>query len=488
MKKNKNTTKDKEIDCLLVYPRPTRDSPLQEVALSIFCLGAYLEKRGFNVEYVDERFDPPKRLQELSKKAFSIGVSTMTGFQLIRTKRILLKAKKDNPEIISIVGGVHPTLLPKQCIEQKFIDFVVMREGEETLYELLTELKKKKKEQDFSKIRGLVWKKGKKYFINPPRPFMKTDEIPFPLTKKSKRYFEISGRVGELSYQTSRGCPHNCNFCYNQVFNKSKWRPLPIKKIKREIGLLKKQIKFKEMMLIDDNIGPSIERIKEIGRIMRKHRIKWHANIRCNYINDKVARILEKGNNESVLLGVESGSDRILKEVINKGYPRGVEDIKRCARALGKTKIRGIYSFMCNIPTETKEELRMSMKLADYIDKVDPNARISFYVYAQYPGTALYKYAIKHGYKEPKTFEEWSKITLSEANPLAENIYYISGLRFRGKKGDRTDQNFPGWRRLKILPFEILCRIRWKLRFFTFFALEKAIIKYLIQKASQRVR
>ena len=504
---NEKTDDVKSIDCLLAFPRPTRDSPLQEVALSIFCLGAYLEKRGFVVDYIDERFDPPERVHELAKKALAIGVSTMTGFQLVETKRILLKVREDNPGIITIVGGVHPTLMPSECIKQEFIDFVVMREGEQTLYELMSLLKKRKgadlfsKENQaaYSKIQGLVWKKGRKigvskdrskagFTINPPRPFMDTKDIPFPLTKKSKRYFEISGKVGELSYQTSRGCPNNCNFCYNQIFNQSRWRPLPIDKIEKEVDALKKEIKFSGMMLIDDNLGPSVERMRKVGDIMRKNKIRWHVNIRCNYINDHTAKILEAGNCESLLLGVESGSDRILKEVINKGYPNGVEDIKTCARALGKTKVRSIYSFMCNIPTETKKELRMSMKLADYIDHVDPNSRISFYVYAPYPGTRLFNYAIHHGYKEPKTFEEWSKFTLSEADPHAENIYYIAGLRFRSKKGDRTDQNFPGWRRLKIKPFEMLCRLRWRLRFFSFFSLEKAIIKRLIQKASQRVR
>jgi len=476
-----------EIDCLLVYPKPTNDSPLQEVALSIFSLGAYLEERGLNIEYVDERFDNENRVRELSKNALTIAVSAMTGYQLIESKRILIQAREDNPEIITIFGGVHATLLPEQCIKQDFVDYVIMREGEETLYELITELKSTNK--IINNIKGLVFKSIDGQIIKTsPRPFMNTDNIPFPMTAKSKRYFEISAKVGDLSYTTSRGCPNNCNFCYNQVFNQRKWRPYSIEKIEREIERFKKELDFDSMFLVDDNLGADKERMKDICFIMKKHNIKWHVNIRCNYINDDTALILEDGGCESLLLGVESGSDRVLNEVIGKDYPEGVEDIKRCARALGKRNIKSIYSFMCNIPTETKREARTSMKLADYIKYVDKNARISFYVYAAYPGTELYKMLVKDGMKEPQTFEEWSKVTLSESDCKAENLYYISGLTFRGGKGDRTDQNFPGIKRLKILPFEILCKIRWKLRFFSLFALEKFIIKYLIQKASQKVR
>ena len=68
--------------------------------------------------------------------------------------------------------------------------------------------------------------------------------------------------------------------------------------------------------------------------------------------------------------GIESGSDRVLEQVIQKGLPHGVEDLKRCARLLGKSKLKGIYSFMCNLPSETRDELAQSMALADYMSSM----------------------------------------------------------------------------------------------------------------------
>ena len=145
---------------------------------------------------------------------------------------------------------------------------------------------------------------------------------------------------------------------------------------------------------------------------------------------------------------------------------------------------------MSNIPTETHQDLVSSMELADWIRRTDPKARLGFYVYAPYPGTALFEEAKQQGMKMPDTIEEWGRMSLSnDRNVIAENLYYISGLNFRG---DVSKKKFPGLYRLQILPFEILAKIRWKCRFLSFFGLEKMLVKYfqtaLMRLNAQRAR
>ena len=75
--------------------------------------------------------------------------------------------------------------------------------------------------------------------------------------------------------------------------------------------------------------------------------------------------------------------------------------------------------------------------------------------------------------------EEWSDYSLHQTyDKRASNLYHIGGLRFHSGKGDKTDRNFPGVKRLLILPFEALALLRWKLRFFDFF-FEKIIERLL---------
>ena len=225
----------------------------------------------------------------------------------------------------------------------------------------------------------------------------------------------------------------------------------------------------------------------EIAEILKKYNLKWTTSIRCPDIDEPTARVLQESSCQELLLGIESGSDRVLKEVVNKMYSKGTEDIRNCASILGKTDIKGRYNFISGLPSETMQEIHQSMDLADWIWKTDKNAKITFDAYSPYPGSKLYHVALKAGFKEPHDLEGWSKMTLSnEANPIAANLYYISGLKFRGKKGDSTDRNFPGLKRIIILPFEISANFRWKFRLLEYYGFEKAIIKKLFAWASKR--
>lgn len=476
-----------KIDCVLVYPVPTPDSPVKGTALSIFFPGAALEREGFAVEYVDERMDDAGRLAELLKEnPLCVGVSSMTGFQLKGAKRALELVKKINPKIPTIMGGVYASILPEQCIKEDFVDFVVIGEGELTLSELVKEIKNNK---NFHGIKGMWWKKNGEIIRNLPRQFMDLKDLPYPVTDKTRKYYEIAAKTNEIMFPTSRGCPHKCRFCYNLIYNNRRWRPIPIDKVKEFIHRLATEFKINHMLLNDDNISANLERIKQVGEIMKDNHLTWDTSLRCDYCTEENLTALEAGGCRVLLLGIETGSERLLKSMIGKDYSKGIETIKDCARLLSKKSIVGFYSFMCNIPTESKEELMQSMDLADWIHKTDKKGRISFFTYAPYPGTNLYEEALKQGFKEPQTMDEWSEIGLSnKINPIAENLYYISGLRFRGGKGDTTSKNFPGIKRLLIWPFEITAHIRWNARILRFYGLEKFIIKKLFRYASKRIR
>jgi len=474
------------LDCVLAYPIPTRDSPVKGSAISIFYPGAMLEQNGFNVEYYDERFNKFDDFLSLFKKdPLCIGVSSMTGYQLIGSKRMLEAAKKINSKIYTIFGGVHPSLLPLQCIKEDFVDFVIVGEGEKTLLELVTTLKKG---GDLNKVDGILWKDNGKIITNKRREFMDPSEWPFPMTQKNKKYFKISADRGELMFPASRGCPYNCNFCYNQIFNRRSWRAMPLDKFKKESGEFIREFKVKNVYINDDNIGSNKVRIKKIAEILKEFGVTWSTSIRCSDIDEEIAKKLEDSGCKELLLGVESGSDRILKEVINKMYPKGCEDIRNCTRILSKTNIRGRYNFMSGVPTETMEEIYKSMDLADWIWQTDKNAKITFSAYSPYPGSKLYQEALKAGFKEPHDFEGWSKMSLSNnINPIPGNLYYMAGLRFRKRKGDSTSRNFFGLKRLIILPFEVSAHLRWKFRFIRYYRLEKFIINKLFTWTSKKV-
>lgn len=471
------------IDCLLAYPVPTRDSPAKHPALSIFYPGAMLEQHGLEVEYFDARFDSFDKFVSLVRENPScIGVSSMTGYQLVGSKRMFETVKRINPQIHTIFGGVHPSILPGQCLREETIDFVVVGEGEKTLLELVTTLKEK---GDLYKVNGIYWKRSGEIINNEPRKFMEPTEWPFPMTEKNKRYFKLAADNNEMTLFSSRGCPYNCAFCYNQVFNHRRWRAMSPDQFKAELEKFAKELKFRWLQMCDDEIGLNKERAKAIARVLHAFALTWSTSIRCDNIDEELAKEFDENGCYELLLGAESGSNRILREIINKGYRNGVDDVRRCGRVLSGVGIHGRYNFMCGIPTETRKELHASLDLADWIHKMDKNSFITFDAFVPYPGTELYKQALATNFKEPQTLEDWSKMSMSNATvPIAQKLYYIAGLRFRK---DKTSRNFPGLKRLLILPFEISAYIRWKSRFFTLYGLEKAVVSRLFAWASGKI-
>ena len=464
----------------MVYPNPTQDSPVKGPALSIFYVGAEAERNGFSIEYVDERFDGKRRIQELLKenRTHTVAISTMTGFQLGETCRILKWIKEYNPGILTIVGGVHPTLLTEQTIEAPFIDFIVKGEGERTFVELLKEIKGDRK---YHEILGLTWKNSGKIVNNCDRPFTKPEEWPFPMTKKSKPYYAKSVEAGEMFYLTSRGCPYSCRFCYNNVFNKKRYRTMPVGKVKNELKMFHDELEFDYLFLNDDNVGSNIKNLEDIAAFLRSLGIRWGTCIRADNINEHTLKILDDNGCDRFLLGVETGSERVLKDLIGKKLTNGLEDIRNAVRLIAGTGIKPTYSFMTNIPGETAAEAKISIDFANWVYKTDPKSRIGFYVYAPYPGTEMFRDAIKARQKLPNNIHEWAGMSLSNSeNEIAENIYYISGLKFRG---DVSRRKFPGIRRLKILPFEIEGKIRWKLKFFRLYKAQKTILKRIYKEA-----
>jgi hypothetical protein len=181
--------------------------------------------------------------------------------------------------------------------------------------------------------------------------------------------------------------------------------------------------------------------------------------MRSPYLTPAMIDALVESRCYSLEIGCESGDDHFLKKVIRKGH--GVSDIQNAARNMRGSGISVIFSFITGMPRETPDMRRATFDLIDWIVDTNPEARVSVYQFAPYPGSPMYDDAVAGAdgfprFAPPTTMEGWGALRL-----MRTAAYWIAGLNFRM---DNTRKNFPGEDWALIAPYVALAQERWQAR------------------------
>ncbi|UCF87138.1 MAG: B12-binding domain-containing radical SAM protein [Nitrospiraceae bacterium] len=440
--------------------------------LAILSLGAYLEQHGVEVEYFDERIHREERFRELlRRRPLLLGLSTMTCFQIKNTLRLAKLARKINPDIPLVWGGTHPSMMAGQTLESEHVDFVVKGEGEQTLLELVRYLQDER--EDFSDIKGLGWKRNGAITLNSDRDFLDIESLPFPYDGKGKEilleYIKRGGDTLEnIGYESSRGCPHKCGFCYNVYFHKNVCRVKSFEKVRSELLKLKEMGVHKMTFYDDTLLAGKKDMIDSICDLLRELQFEWIANVRINLFTPERLRLFKDGGCVYLFFGIESPDDEVLK-YIRKGQNRRMID--EGIRLVSQGGIKTLYSLMIGLPNETEEQLQRTLDFADEIRRLHPGAEVPIQPYVPLPGTLLYEEAVKAGFQAPRHLEGWKNYTNDEIrHPWVKNkkrlnaIYINTFLAFRY---ERFLKSF--WSSLIFGPLNKLSLWRWKHRNYKLF-------------------
>lgn len=126
-----------------------------------------------------------------------------------------------------------------------------------------------------------------------------------------------------------------------------------------------------------------------------------------DYVDKKFVKKLKKTKCESIFFGFESGSNRILNEVVNKGISR--DDIVGVVKNFKWTGILCSGSFIFGMPSETEEEFKTTMRFIVELLEIYPKMAFTVGWFLPYPGTELYEEACRRGFNPPKKIGDWDK-------------------------------------------------------------------------------
>ena len=383
---------------------------------SLLAIAGLPVQQGYKVEIIDQRTDKnwKQHLKQRLNSALCVGTTAMTGPQ-IKYALEISKFVKENSNTPVIWGGVHASLLPEQTLKNRYIDIVVKGEGDYTFFDIIKALEKNKNE--LKKVKGIYYKSNGKIKKTPEREFIKDldklPRLPYELINLKNYFgFDIDGRKS-ITMSTSRGCPSRCSFCYNVVYNKNTWRGMSAKKTIAMIKNVVERFGVRGIYFQDDNFCVDLKRFEKIvdGIIKERIDIIWGLmGVRIDSVKAMTPIFLKKllkAGCTSMEIGVESGSQRILN-LMAKGIK--IQDVLTVNKKLAKHFSKVKYTYIMGIPTETESELLASVKLALRLEKDNPRAYNLFNVYCVYPGTRLYNFTIKHGFKEPRNLEKWATV------------------------------------------------------------------------------
>tara|TARA_Y100000034_G_C6855323_1_gene388621 strand:- start:9 stop:1451 length:1443 start_codon:yes stop_codon:yes gene_type:complete len=443
-------------------------------------LGSYLKNKGIKVFLIDGQVcDAKKELEKIIDEVDIVGFSSMT-MQISNSLQLSNYVKKKYPEKKIIWGGIHPSLLPEQTINNSSIDYVCQREGEGCLYDLCSG-------KPLNKIKNLLYKKNGKIIVNPMRDFIDLNKEDKPiwdiinLEPYIKRHkFGPKKNKRALGISVGRGCIFNCSYCVNNALGK-KWRALSAKEIIKRIKFLQKNYDIQHFTIVDDCFDVDMKRVEEFCNTLLKEGIKitWEVNVRTGKKwTDERMELLVKSGCILLCVGAESGSDRVLKNIFHKGIT--TEDILYIAKQCRKHKMLVAMGWMSGIPNETEEDMNKTIDLIKKVVKICPNCIISGPApFRPYPNCELYFEAVKQGYKQPQSLREWgiesNEGYLSEETlPWVKNPKKLKSLEFYCVNAYRYPINILH----KILI--LMCKFRLDHNIYLF-PFERPLTKYYVQ-------
>ncbi len=425
-----NTPGNKTI--ILFNPRSMRgigeDStpPMALIMASVYIYQKY------NIVIVDQRVEKnwKSMITDLLKNdPICIGITALTGTQINEGVNV---SKMANEKGVPVVwGGVHASLMPEQTLQNPFIDYIVEGEGEHTFAELVEALASKRSTKG---IPGVWTKEDGKISFGGTRPFGKLDDFPeLPYHLVDFKKYILPGSFGMTAILfTSRGCPQRCEFCFNLKFNLSRWRAFSAERVFEDVKKLRSRFpEIEHIQFMDDSFFVDLKRARQIAEKMMEidPPITWSvlgAHVRnLSRMDDEYLSFMQKSRLKEVLVGIESGSQRII-DLIRKNFK--VEELMEVNRRIGRYGVRTTYSFVSGFPGETDDDIKETIRVMFKLKSDNPNIVLgNIKPCVSYPGTALYEKAIKLGFKPPDNLEAWSKFVWG--NYMSMDIPWVSRRR-----------------------------------------------------------
>ncbi len=294
-----------------------------------------------------------------------------------------------------VMGGITVSSLREQTKEH--CDSVVIGEGELLWPELLADLER-------GELKSFYVTRREFDFADAPMPR-------FDLLDPDK--------YNRLTVQTSRGCPHRCEFCAGSILLTPRYKVKPVEKVIAEIRAIKKIWPRPFIEFADDNSFVHREHYKKLLRELAKEKLRWFTEADVNVAHDdELLGLMRDSGCQQVLIGLESPRRASLDGVeLKSNWKLRQQDFYK--EAIAKIQSYGITvngCFVLGLDGDTPEAFN---EVLDFVrDSGLYEVQVTFMT--AFPGTPLYARLKREG--RILRDRAWELCTLFDINFTPKNM------------------------------------------------------------------
>lgn len=384
-------------DILLINPY-NPDSDHIQPPLGLGYLASSLTRQSINVSILDankEKIradDLPEILKKYNPDIIGLQFYTLNASEV---KKALTVIKKLNKNIVTLVGGPHPSALPRETFNLlgNLLDFAFSGEAEIGLPMLIKSLCQDKR--NFNKIPGLIYQNNGRVIVNQPYFYPHLDDFGEPSWNllKPETYPEAQHGAFFKNFPispiiTSRGCPFDCTFCAGKLNSGKTLRKRSASLVLKEIDNLYQKRGIREFHFIDDNFTldhrHAVNIIRGIIKLDLKASFAVPNGVRLDTLDEELLSLMKKAGFYLISVGIESGSDKVLKKM-HKHLMTGL--IREKIKLIKKFGLDVAGFFVLGFPGETAKDIKETIRFSLSLGLL----RANFFLFLPLPGTQTFK-------------------------------------------------------------------------------------------------
>lgn len=402
--KRNTDTKVKSVRSFLAFP------------YGVLTIASHIRKASgglHDAEILDLNIASPLSEAERLRQALGRGDIDVVGFSMSYDisfgwlKRLSEMVRTEFPHLVQVVGGPAVTTGYKDMIEEGVsLDAFCFSEGEAGLLKLLDT------PDMLTAFESDPWIRNAPEGLVRPRPHAVTEDLDrvidvdyelvdvpaYSMREAFSPFVKYSSSSKQFFLVTSRGCPFKCNFCAEPSFHGASMRYASVDLIIDHVRKLVDNYGLNVLTIYDDQLLLNRDRAKDLFRKLAQFniRVEMPNGVTMSYIDEEMAYLMRRAGVDTIFLAIESGSKRVLKEIIFK--PIAFSRIKPTVELLQANGIFTCAFFVIGLPGETDAEREETRQFI-----LDTGFDWAFFNYATpLRGSALFEQCKREGWLAPE--------------------------------------------------------------------------------------